>query len=78
MHKQGVKRLLVENEISSIHRAFLGKPRCGKSRLVKAVAQRGRGTGTRGESHYEAVAFEEMTPQTATTAAHICAPLLLS
>lgn len=39
-------------------------PVCRKSRVRKAIAWRGRGTGQHGASHYAATAFEREDPAT--------------
>jgi len=39
-------------------------PRCGKSTFVAATGWRGRGTGQRGSSYYNATSFEKVTPET--------------
>lgn len=39
-------------------------PTCGKSKLVRAVAHRGHGTGQRGASYYGPTAFEQISDDT--------------
>ena len=39
-------------------------PVCGKSKLVKAIAHRGHGTGQRGASYYGPTAFEQVSAET--------------
>lgn len=39
-------------------------PTCGKSKLVRAIAHRGHGTGQHGASYYGPTAFEQITDDT--------------
>lgn len=53
----------LRDTMRAIRKAF-NCPVCGKSKMISATAHRGRGTGRKGESHYDATAFEAVSPDT--------------